>query len=95
MSDDNAIGTLFYAAPEQLQDFMHADERSDIYSLGKTLYHLVSGQCPSPFYEYQNMDIITNEDFKQFIIRCINNDPSDRFQSIDETILYFQTISGF
>jgi len=38
------IGTLRYAAPEQLQGRCHA--RSDVYSLGATLYELLSGQPP-------------------------------------------------
>ena len=38
------IGTLRYASPEQLQG--RCDERSDVYSLGATLYELLSGQPP-------------------------------------------------
>ncbi len=39
------FGTPQYVAPEQLLGFP-ADNRSDIYSLGATFYHLVTGQCP-------------------------------------------------
>ena len=38
------IGTLRYSAPEQLQG--QCDVRSDVYSLGATLYELLSGQPP-------------------------------------------------
>jgi serine/threonine protein kinase len=42
------VGTFDYVAPEQARHSHSADIRSDIYSLGCTLYHMVSGQVPFP-----------------------------------------------
>jgi serine/threonine-protein kinase len=43
-----AIGTPYYMAPEQIEGRMDVDSRADIYSLGATFYHMVTGQPPFP-----------------------------------------------
>ncbi len=41
-----AIGTPYYMAPEQVMGREDVDIRADIYSLGATFYHMVTGQPP-------------------------------------------------
>ncbi|MBE6391780.1 MAG: serine/threonine protein kinase [Lentisphaerae bacterium] len=44
---DNAVlGTPNYASPEQLRSSHRVDSRADIYSLGATLYHMLTGKRP-------------------------------------------------
>ena len=42
------VGTFDYVAPEQARHSHSADIRSDIYSLGCTMYHMCTGQVPFP-----------------------------------------------
>jgi eukaryotic-like serine/threonine-protein kinase len=44
-----AIGNYDYISPEQAHHSRDVDTRSDLYSLGCTLYHMVSGRVPFPF----------------------------------------------
>ena len=41
-----ALGTPYYMSPEQVRGEVELDTRADIYALGATLYHMVTGQAP-------------------------------------------------
>lgn len=41
-----AYGTPYYISPEQIRGDVHIDCRADIYSLGATMYHMVTGRVP-------------------------------------------------
>jgi serine/threonine-protein kinase len=46
MEKGKAYGTPYYISPEQIRGEIDVDGRADIYGLGATFYHLVTGRVP-------------------------------------------------
>ncbi len=69
-SEGQALGTPDFIAPEQILDAQSADIRSDIYSLGATLYYLLTGRPPfqaSSLYDMYQAHISRDPDPLNFI----------------------------
>ena len=92
------LGSLYYMSPEQVKG-EPADQRSDLYSLGVTLYEMVTGK--RPFEADSNYSIMAAHVQKQpsppvllrsdlplqlneIIIRSLAKKPAERFQSAEE-----------
>lgn len=60
-----AYGTPYYIAPEQIRGERDLDARIDIYSLGATAYHMVTGRLP---FEGPNPSAIMHKHLKQELI---------------------------
>ena len=90
VADTTCLGTQGYAAPEQYGGHGQTDARTDIYCLGATLYHLLTGHNPSePPYEmypirYWNPDLSSG--LEEIILKCTQKNPDDRYQSCGELL---------
>ena len=94
--DTTCLGTKGYAAPEQYRGSKHhqTDERTDIYNLGVTLYHLLTNKHPNeppyvlkPITEW-NSNLSTG--LEKIIIKCTREDPDERYQSCAELMYDLQ-----
>ena len=90
----SVIGTPDYIAPEQVRDSRQADIRADIYSLGCTLYFLLTGRVPYPqgsvtqklesHVDYQ-VPLLVKEnvppELSAIVARMMAKDPGERYQT--------------
>ncbi len=94
-ADTTALGTRGYAAPEQFGDargrgIHKTDARTDIYSLGATLYHILTGKNPSePPYvikPIREWNPALSSGLEKIINKCTMPDPEARYQSCSELL---------
>ena len=100
------IGTVDYMSPEQAKDVHNVDARTDIYSLGCTMFKLLTGKVPYPGKStierllahrdnpipslHDHRDDIT-ELLQRVFQRMVAKHPNDRYQTMDEVIEAFET----
>ncbi len=99
--DGTTLGTFDYISPEQAKDPRNVDVRSDIYSLGCTLYHMLTGEPPYPvgtmlqkLLDHQGKEIpdaaATNPrvplDLSAIVRNMMASDPDERYRSPNELI---------
>lgn len=88
IADTTCLGTRGYAAPEQFGGHGQTDARTDIYCLGATLYHLVTGHNPSepPYemYPIRKWNPSLSSGLEEIILKCTQQNPDDRYQSCAE-----------
>ena len=83
--DTVIVGTPGFAPPEQYGK-RQTDEKSDIYSLGATLYYMLSGEVPDLPDEKGKKEIQGNpkitHNLKPVILKCLSPEPADRYKNI-------------
>ena len=103
-----ALGTPAYMAPEQATADEHLDHRADIYSVGVVAYEMLVGEppfrgatsqrvlaahlteTPRPLSEHRaSLPPV----LEQFVMKCLEKHPSDRWQSADEMLPVLEALS--
>src|SRR6185312_12210684 len=96
------FGTTYYMPYEQAINAKYADGRSDIYALGATLYHLVTGSVPFP--GDNHLEVVDRKNQGSFtpasklnptvppildhiLMRMLARHPRDRYQTASELIV--------
>lgn len=97
LADTTCLGTVGYAAPEQFGGMGQTDARTDIYCLGATLYHLVTGMNPcEPPYEIRPIKDINptlSGGLERIILKCTQRNPNDRYQSAAELMYALEHVN--
>ena len=101
LEDTTCLGTPGYASPEQYGGNGQSTPKSDIYCLGATLHHLITGRNPSatPFNfpkitqcRLTLVDEVSREDMNKLlglemiIEKCTQYEPEDRYESCLEML---------
>lgn len=88
IEDTKCLGTQGYAAPEQYGGHGQTDARTDIYNLGATMYHLLTGHNPSlpPYemYPIRQWNPALSSGLESIVTKCTQRNPDDRYQSCAE-----------
>ena len=101
-------GTLNYMSPEQVQGLADVGPRSDLYSLGMTIYEMLAGRLPfdEDSSEFAIMRSIVEDDVPRLttlradlpdalvscVMKAVEKDPDDRYQSAQEMRRAFAAI---
>lgn len=101
VKDTTTLGTVGYAAPEQYGGAgqRQSDARTDIYTLGATIYHLVTGFSPNPsappYYGMVPIRQINpglSKGLEKIILKCCQQKPEDRYQDCMEVMYALEHI---
>ena len=107
--NSTVVGSVHYISPEQARGG-YSDERSDLYSLGITMFEMVTGRVPfggdntvtvalahleEPIPLPSLMNPGVTPSFERIILKCTEKKPEDRYKTVSYTHLDTGTATGW
>ncbi len=106
--DSKTVGTIYYVSPEQAEN-EKVDARSDLYSLGVTVFEMLTGVLP--FNGESTLEIVkmhlnvepphirdilptVPKGLEQFVLYAMEKSPADRFQSAEQMLRYLEVLEA-
>jgi RIO-like serine/threonine protein kinase len=89
-----ALGTLHYMAPEQLERPLEVDHRADIYALGVTFYEMLTGELPIGRFAPPSQKVAVDVRLDEVVLRSLEREPARRYQHASELKTDVVSISG-
>ncbi|TWU02532.1 serine/threonine protein kinase [Stieleria varia] len=79
-----AMGTMHYMAPEQLEKPLEVDHRADIYALGVTLYELLTGELPLGRFLPPSQRVQVDVRLDEIVLKSMDREPGRRYQHVSD-----------
>lgn len=86
MKDTVLLGTRGYAAPEQYRTDGQSDARTDIYSLGVTIFRLLTGEGPDELCPVRQLRPEVSAGIEQILQKCVRKLKQERYQTAPELL---------
>ena len=102
------VGTVYYASPEQINDSIKVDSRSDIFAVGVVIYEFLTYVRP---FDGPTIVTIINQvlnkepaplrqlvpdipaELEAMVNRCLRKDPDERYQTLEEMLLELDPVA--
>jgi serine/threonine protein kinase len=94
LTEQHAIGTPHYMAPEQIEKPGTVDHRADIYSLGVVFYEMLTGELPLGKFAPPSRKVQMDVRLDEVVLRALERQPELRYQHASQIKSVVETIAS-